>query len=210
MLRLLLPLDDPVGVVEGEDAHPRRIRQRDAPDRDRHVGPVAAMRGHERLVVHLVDVVAGEDDDRVGRGVVLEDVHVAQDRVGRAAVPLGDAAAGDVRLEELDAAVVAVQVPRPPEPDVVVERARVVLGQHDDVVDVRVDAVRQREVDDPVLATERDRRLGAFLGQDGQALALAAGQDHGHRPLHAVTPPLSSCAVPEVDASTGLLSREEA
>ena len=70
------------------------------------------MGGHERLVVHLVDVVAGEDHDGVGR-VVLDDVDVAQDRVGRAAVPLGDAAAGDVRLEQLDAAVVAVEVPRP-------------------------------------------------------------------------------------------------
>ena len=44
--------------------------------------------------------------------VVLDDVDVAQDRVGRAAVPLGDAAARDVRLEQLDAAAVAVEVPR--------------------------------------------------------------------------------------------------
>ena len=36
---------------------------------------------------------------------------------------------------------VAVEVPRPAEADVVVERARVVLGQDDDVVDARVDAV---------------------------------------------------------------------
>ena len=162
-----------------------RLGERDAADGDRHVGAVAAVGGHERLVVHLVDVVAGEDEDRVGR-VVLDDVDVAQDRVGRAAVPLGDAAARDVRLEQLDAAPVAVEVPRPAEADVVVERARVVLGQHDDVVDVRVDAVRQREVDDPVLAAERHGRLGALLGQDREALALAAGEDHRHRPLHAV------------------------
>ena len=127
-------------LVEREDAHPRRLGERHAADRDRHVGAVAAMGRHERLVVHLVDVVAGEDEDRVGR-VVLDDVEVAQDRVGRAAIPLRDPAARDVRLEQLDAAGVAVEVPRPAEPDVVVERARVVLGQDDDVVDVRVDAV---------------------------------------------------------------------
>ena len=115
---------------------------------------------------------------------------VAQDRVGRAAVPLGDPAARDVRLEQLDAAAVAVEVPRPAQADVVVERARVVLGQDDDVVDVRVDAVRQREVDDPVLAAERHGRLGPLLRQDREALALAAGEDHRHRPLH------------EADAST--------
>src|SRR4026209_1110721 len=55
-------------------------------------------------------------------------------------------------------------VPRPPEADVVVEGVRVVLGQHEDVVDVRVDAVRQREVDDPVLAAEGDCRFGAHSG----------------------------------------------
>ena len=154
-----------------------------AADGDRHVGPVAAVGGDERLVVHLVDVVAGEDHDGVGR-VVLDDVHVAQDGVGRAAVPLGDLAARDVRLEQLDAAAVAVEVPRPAEADVVVERARVVLGQDDDVVDVGVDAVGQREVDDPVLAAERHGRLGALLGQDRQALAFATREDDRHRPLH--------------------------
>ena len=93
LLGLLLPLDDPVGLVEGEDAHPRGLGQRHAADRDGHVRAVPAMGGDERLVVHLVDVVAGEDERRVG-GVVLDDVDVAQDRVGRAAVPLGDAVRG--------------------------------------------------------------------------------------------------------------------
>jgi hypothetical protein len=65
---------------------------------------------HERLVVHLVDVVAGEDDDRV-RVRVLDDVEVAH-RVRRAAVPLRHAAARDIRLQQLHAAAVAVEVPR--------------------------------------------------------------------------------------------------
>ena len=83
LLGLLLPVDDPVLVVEREDAHPRRLGERHPADGDRHVGAVAAVGGHERLVVHLVDVVAGEDEDRVRR-LVLEDVQVAQDRVGGA------------------------------------------------------------------------------------------------------------------------------
>ena len=195
-------------LVEREDAHPGRLGERHAADGDRHVGPVAAVGRDERLVVHLVDVVAGEDEDGVA-GVVLDDVDVAQHRVGRAAVPLRDAAARDVRLEQLHAAAVAVEVPRPAQADVVVERARVVLGQDDDVVDVGVDAVRQREVDDPVLAAERHGRLGAHLGQDRQALALAAGEDHRHRPLHASAMPstgdLDAVASP-ADASTGAVS----
>ncbi len=121
--------------------------------------------------------------DRVGR-VVLDHVEVAQHRVGGAAVPLRHAAARDVRLEQLHTAVVAVEVPRPAQPDVVVERARVVLGQDDDVIDIGVDAVRQREVDDPVLAAEGDGRLGPLLGQDRETLAFAAREDHCHRPFH--------------------------
>ena len=183
LLGLLLPLDDAVGVVHGEDPHPGRVRQRDPADGDRHVGPAAPVGGQERRVVHLVDVVAGEDQDVVG-AAVLDDVEVLEDRVGGAAVPLGDPAPGDVRLEHLDPARVPVEVPRPAEADVVVERARVVLGQDDDVGDPGVHAVAQREVDDPVLAPERHGRLGAHGREDGQAFALAAGEDHGHRRSH--------------------------
>ena len=67
----------------------------------------------------------------------------------------------------------------------VIQRARVVLGQDDDVVDQRVDAVREREIDDPVLAAEGNRGLRADAGEDREALAFATGEDHGHRPLHA-------------------------
>ncbi len=66
LLRLLLPVDDPVGIVEGEDAHPGGVGERDVADGDRHVGTVAAVGRDERLVVHLVDVVAGQDENRVG------------------------------------------------------------------------------------------------------------------------------------------------
>ncbi len=140
-------------------------------------------------------MVAREDDDRVG-GRALDHVHVPEDRVGGPAIPLGDTAACDVRLKELDAAGVAVEVPGSPEPDVVVQRVRVVLRQDEHIVDVRVHAVRQREVDDPVLAAERDRRLGAHGREDREALAFAAGEDHRHRPLHGRPPERTGIVAP--------------
>ena len=187
LFRLLLPVDDAVGLVERQDAHPRRIGQRNAANRDRHVGTAPAVGSEERRVVHLVDVVAGQDEDRVG-GIVLDLIEVLEHGIGRPAVPLGTAPAGDVRLAQANAALVPVEVPRPAEPDVVVERARVVLRQDDHVRDVRVHAVRQGEVDDPVLAAERDRGLGALLRQDREPLALAARKDHRHGLLHARSP----------------------
>ena len=186
-LRLLLPFDHPVAVIHREDPHPGRLREGHAPDGDGHVRALPAMGGHERRVVHLVDVVAGEDEDVV-RVVVLDDVEVLEDGVGGAAVPLGDPAAGDVGLEHLHAAPVPVEVPRAAQADVVVQGARVVLGQDDDIVDARVHAVAQREVDDPVLAAERHRRLGTHRREDREALAFAAGEDDRHRPFHGDVP----------------------
>ena len=153
-------------------------------DGDRDVSPVAAVRGDERLVVHLVDVVAGQDEDDVA-GLLADHLEVDEHGVRGAAVPLGRPAARDVRLEQADAALVAVEVPRPARADVVVQRARVVLRQDEDVVDLGVDAVRQREVDDPVLARERHGGLGADGRQDRQPLTFPTGKNDGGDRLHA-------------------------
>src|SRR5207244_8513288 len=68
--------------------------------------------------------------------------------------------------------------------DLVIERWGFVLRQDHDIVDVGVDAIRQGEVDDPVLATEWNSGLCAHARQDRQALTLTASEDDRHRPLH--------------------------
>ena len=172
-------------VVESEDAETRCA----SPSGTRWTATVTSARlrrwnGDERLVVHLVDVVAGQDQDDVA-GLLADHLEVDEHRVRGAAIPLGRSAARDVRLQQPDAALVAVEVPRPARADVVVKRARVVLRQDEDVVDLGVDAVRKREVDDPVLARERDGGLGADRGQDRQPLPFPTGKDDGGDRLHA-------------------------
>ena len=54
---------------------------------DRDVGAGVDMLLQHQLVVHLVDVVAGQDDHELGI-VALDDVDVLVDRVGGALVPL--------------------------------------------------------------------------------------------------------------------------
>ena len=56
-------------------------------------------------------------------------------------------------------------------------RVRLVLGEHADPQVAGVDQVGQHEVDQPVVAAERDGGLGPVGGQRHQPLALAAGQD---------------------------------
>ena len=52
-----------------------------------------------------------------------------------------------------------------PSVEVPVQAVGLVLGQHQDLANVGVDAVREGEIDDPVNAAERDRRLGTVPGQ---------------------------------------------
>ena len=58
---------------------------------------------------------------------------------------------------------------------------RLVLRGDADTADARIDRVGQREIDDPRLAAEIDRRLGARIGQLHQATATATGENIGHR-----------------------------
>jgi hypothetical protein len=55
---------------------------------------------------------------------------------------------------------------------------RAVLGQDHNIEQTGIDAVRQRKIDDPVLAGKRDCRLGALGGQRAKARPLPTSQDH--------------------------------
>ena len=69
-----------------------------------------------------------------------------------------------------------------------VERVRLVLRQHDDLQVAAVGQVGQHEVDHPVDAAERHRRLGPVCGQRHESLALATGQhDREHLRRHDLT-----------------------
>src|SRR5690606_19497272 len=59
-----------------------------------------------------------------------------------------------------------------------VEAVALVLGEDHDAAVPAVDEIREREIDQPVVAAEWDCRFGPIPGQGHQALALAAGQDH--------------------------------
>ena len=97
---------------------------------------------------------------------------------------------------------VAVEVPRPAEPDVVVQGARVVLRQDEDVVDPGVDAVREREVDDPVLAAERAPRAwrARTRGSTGAPPRRLRGRPPASASCHA---PCLPTAARDGDRSTG-------
>ena len=123
-----------------EDAEAVRLADGHGLDRDRHVRALAPVLLDERAVVHLVDVVAGQDEHDVGAGLV--------DRLDvwgtASAVPRYHSRARSREMYGCMMRMPPVLRSRShgrPSADVVVERPRVVLRQDDDVVDVRVHAV---------------------------------------------------------------------
>jgi hypothetical protein len=142
---------------------------------DRDVGLVGAVRLDDLPEIHPVELVAGKDQDELVReGAEVEEVPA--DGVGRALVPL-DVLLRLLGREDVDepAAEGVEDVGRL---DVAVERGGVELRQDEDPVDLRIQAIADRDIHQAVLAGERHRRLATFLGERGQARAAAAAHDH--------------------------------
>ena len=149
------------------------------------------------VVVHLVDVVAGQHQ-HVFRVKLLDEREVLEDRVRGALVPLAGIGGG-VGRQHVHAAVAQVQIPGLAGADVAVQLQRTVLGQHADGVDVGIGAVRQREVDDAILSAEGHGRLCHDLGQQPEAAPLTAGQKHGDTLLFLHIIPTFCCLCDERD-----------
>ena len=84
-------------------------------------------------IVHLIDVVAGEDEHIVGI-IAVDEVEVLVDGIGRALVPVGGLAAL-IRRQHHDTAAHAVKVPRLAVADILIEHQRLILGQYADGID---------------------------------------------------------------------------
>ena len=143
--------------------------------------PRSLMEAQHLGVVHLVDVVAGQDDD-VARTLALDGVEVLVDRVGGAQVPvLADAL---LRRQDLDELAELFRHDVPAHADVPVERQRLVLRRDEDAAQPGIDAVAEREIDDAVRAAKVDRRLGAILRERVEPLAHTAGEHDDKDVVH--------------------------
>jgi len=145
-----------VVVARLEDAEPGRLGRRDGDGTDGDVRPGLLVVAQHRPVVHEVELVAGEDE-HVGVPVVQHVREPLPDGVGRALKPVqraGRLLGGEHLHEPAREAVEPVRVG-----DVAVEARRVELCEHEDPLHPRVDAVREGDVDEPVLPGKRDGGL---------------------------------------------------
>ena len=191
-VRLLLERDDLAVAIEPEDAHRRRIVGGHRLRGDRDVGAPIDVRVDQLAVVHPVQVVAGENQVVVGV-VAHEMARGLAHGVGRALKPVR-VVGRLLGRQDLDESL-AEEIHPVGLRDVPVERRRIELRQHEDPPDVGVQAVADRDVDQPVLAADRHRRLRSMLRERKQPRALAAAENerenfvvHGHRCQQMRTP----------------------
>ena len=150
---------------------PRRLLARHDDAADGQIGVAVDVRVDHGAVVHLVDVIAGQDDDILRIGL-LDAVDVLIDGVGRAFVPVFVDAL--LRRQHIDVFAQFAAKEAPAGGEVAVEALRLVLRQDEDAAKVAVDAVGKGEVDDAIESAEGHGRLGAIAGERVEASALAA------------------------------------
>ena len=139
MRGLFLEFRDRVVFVHAHDAKARRILPGHLHNGDGTVRARFFVVGEHLGVIHLVDVVAREDEHILGV-VHVDKADVLEDGVGRALIPRRTARAL-IRRQDVHAAVRAVEIPRLARADVAVELQRAVLRQNADGVDASVGAV---------------------------------------------------------------------
>ena len=179
LLGLLLEFIDGVVGVGVQDAEAGGLLQGHVPHSDGAGRTVLLMIIHHLGVVHLIDVVAGEDD-HILRVEPVDEVDVLIDGVGGALVPALLLVVALIGGQHLGAAMGLVQVPGLAVADVFVQLQGLILGQDAHGIDAGVDAVGQGEVNNAVLAAKGHSGLGGFFRQNIESAALATGQKHGN------------------------------
>ena len=143
------------------------------------VTPFGHVVGQHERVVHFVDVVTGQHHHVVG-AVGGDDVLVLVHRIRGSAVPALVVGAL-LRGQQIDELIHLAFQKRPTVLQVTQQAVRLVLGDHADAPYARVEAVRQREIDDAKLAAKINRRLGALVGQVFQAASATPRQHQSNR-----------------------------
>ena len=188
MFRLLFKLVDVAVVAEVHDAEAGGLFHGDLQDRNGAGGVMGQVLTQHVGVVHLVDVVAGENQDVLGV-VGFDEGHVLVDGVGGSGEPGTLFPGAQIGRENVNAAVRDVEIPGLAGADVAVKLERAVLGQDTDGVDAGIGAVGERKVDDAILSTEGDAGFCHILGQSIEARTLPAGEKHRNTALLHMQPP---------------------
>jgi hypothetical protein len=159
--RLLLERRDLPVAIQAKNAHAGRVFDRHRLRGNGDVGAAIDVRVDQIEIVHPVEMIAGEDEVVV-RVVSLEMARSLTDGVGGALIPVRIVRRLFGRQDFDEPAAEEVHAVRLR--DVSIQRRRVELCEHEDAPDVGMEAIADRDVDQTVLAADRDRRFRTVLG----------------------------------------------
>ncbi len=179
--RLLLEVHDAALPVHLQDPEAGGLLAADRKHADGRVRDVPAVRLLHLPVVHLVELIAREHE-HVTAAMAPEVPAALPHGVGGALEPvralfrlLGREHRDERRAEDVE--LVGHR-------QVLVEALRVVLRQHEDPAQVGVQAVADRDVDQPVLARDRHGRLRALAREREETGPPATTEDDGQAVVH--------------------------
>ena len=176
--RFFFKINNPICFVRDHDAKTAGFFDWHRHNRHGQIRPVCLVKVEHHLVVHLIDVVSGENQDVI-RMIRVDVLDVLVDCIGRAGIPV-TAFCTLIGREQRHAADRAIQIPRNSDSDMRIETQGLVLGQYAHCVHAGIDAIAQREVNDTILPAEGNRRFCNRLGQDAQTASLTTRQQHGN------------------------------
>ncbi len=166
-----------------QNAKARRLLCHHRLDRDGDVRLMLPVKSDKERVIHPVKMITGEDHHIVGvRHLELEEL-LAQ-RIRRALIP-GRTCRRLLRRQDAHPPVRKV-IELVSARDVAMQRDGVKLGQHIDTIDAGVNAIADRDIDQPVVPRQRDSRLGPQLRQRIKPAPCAPAQDHSKHIMHCV------------------------
>ena len=170
--------------TERHDTELARLCQRYLHTADRDVGTAFFVEGHQRAVVHLIDVVASQNQHRFG-AVLIDDVEILVNGVRGAAIP--DFAELLLRRHDIDElAELAVQV-APAALHMLNKGVGLILRENEDLADPGIHAVGQREIDDAVLTAERRSRFRSIVRELHEPLPAPTCHHDRHRAASELT-----------------------
>ena len=175
ILRLLGEFEHPVGIVGGHDAEFIGAFYGHIHHAHGDIRFAGLVVGDHRAIIHFINVIAGQDQ-YMGRIMRADEIQILVHRIRGAAIPVrADLLLRGNQFHEL--AQLAAQI-APAALNVLDQRLGFVLGQHRDLANAGIDAIRQHEIDDAELSAERRGRFAAMLRESLEAFAAASRHDH--------------------------------
>ena len=180
--RFFNKLGDHVVVVHGHHAKSRSLVARHGNTTHRAIAPLAHVISQHERVIHFVDVVPGEHQNVVNRAVAGDDVLVLVDSIGCTPVPAFVVSAL-LRWQQIDEFVHFAFQKSPATLQVTQQAVRFVLGDHANPADAGIQAVGEREIDNPEFAAKINSGFGAAVRQVHQSAAPAPRQHQRYGPF---------------------------